>query len=66
MRQSGIQIRAFPDDVMSELGRISKQVLEELAAEDPMSARVVESFNAYFANVRGWTDVSERYYLDKR
>ena len=66
MRENGVNLRSFPDDVMQALDRISGQVLEELAAEDAMSARVLESFNDYFSTVRGWTEVSEKYYLGQR
>ena len=66
LRENGVEIRAFPDEVMRELGRIAAEVLQELAAKDEMSARAIRSFKAHFETVRGWTDVSEKYYLNQR
>jgi TRAP-type mannitol/chloroaromatic compound transport system substrate-binding protein len=66
LRASGVEVRAFPEDVMQALRRIATDVLEELAAKDAMSAKAIRSFKAYFETVRGWTDVSEKYYLNQR
>ena len=66
LRQLGVDIRPFPDDVLAELKRITPQVLEDIASEDDMSARVYASFKEYFAKVRQWTGISELVMLNHR
>ncbi len=66
LEEQGVDIRPFPDDVLAELKRITPGVLEEVAAEDEMSARVYASFKAHFAKVRRWTDISEQVMLNHR
>ena len=66
IRASGTDIRPFPDDVIAELKRISAEVLQEIAAEDEMSGKVYASFLAFYRNVKGWSEISERYYLNSR
>ena len=66
IRASGTDIRPFPDDVIAELKRITAEVLQELAATDEMSGKAYASFLAYFEKVKGWTEISERFFLNTR
>jgi TRAP-type mannitol/chloroaromatic compound transport system substrate-binding protein len=54
-----VQLRRFPDDVMQALKRYSEEILEELAAADPMSRRVYDSIKAFQKNIINWNKVSE-------
>ncbi len=64
IRESGTDIRAFPDDVLAELKRISIEVIEELAAEDPLVERVWTSYRDFQAQARGWQLISEQAILN--
>lgn len=66
MRNNGVDIRPFPDDVLAELKRISFEVMEEQAAADEMTGKAWTSFKEFGEIVRGWTDLSEKFYLNKR
>lgn len=66
LREAGVDVRAFPDEVLRELQRLTWEVLDDIAADDPLSARVYESFNRYFKTVRGWTEISEKVLLNLR
>lgn len=66
MRKAGVDIRPFPDDVLMELKRISFEVMEELAQGDAMSGKAWTSFKDFSQTVKGWTDLSEKFYLNKR
>ncbi len=66
IRKSGVEVRPLPDDVLRELKRLTAEVLEELVAEDEMFARAYASFRDYFNIVKGWTEISEQYYLNHR
>jgi len=61
-----VELRAFPDDVLAELKRVSMDVLDELAADDEMTGKVWASFKAYLDKVRGWTEVGSQYFLNRR
>jgi TRAP-type mannitol/chloroaromatic compound transport system substrate-binding protein len=61
-----VELRAFPDEVLDELKRVSFEVLEELAAADEMSGKVWASFKAYFDTIRGWTEIGSQYFLNRR
>jgi TRAP-type mannitol/chloroaromatic compound transport system substrate-binding protein len=61
-----VELRAFPDEVLAELKKVSFEVLNELAAADEMSGRVWASFKAYLDNVRSWTEIGSQYFLNRR
>ncbi|NVK36367.1 MAG: TRAP transporter substrate-binding protein DctP [Gammaproteobacteria bacterium] len=62
----GVEVRAYPDDVLQKLKGLSVEVLEELAEKDPMSKKVYESFKAYRDNVVEYHKISEQAYLNAR
>ena len=61
-----VELRAFPDDVLAELKRVSIEILDELAASDEMSGRVWASFKTYMGKVKPWTEISSQYYINRR
>ncbi|VAW65827.1 TRAP transporter solute receptor, unknown substrate 6 [hydrothermal vent metagenome] len=56
----------LPDDVLSELKRLSDEVISEVAATDAMTKKVFASFKTYRDNVKNWSDISELAYLKSR
>ncbi len=64
--EGDIEIRPFPNEVLSELRKLSEQVIADMAAEDPVVARVAESFSAYRDAVNDWTEISEYAMLEAR
>jgi TRAP-type mannitol/chloroaromatic compound transport system substrate-binding protein len=66
LREAGVDVRPFPDDVLAELQRLTLQVLQEIADEDPMSGRVYQSFRNHFETVRGWSEISDKVMLNLR
>ena len=61
-----VELRKFPDEVLSELKRISEQVVAEVAENDKASKKVYESFKKFRDQVVAWDDISERAYLNAR
>jgi TRAP-type mannitol/chloroaromatic compound transport system substrate-binding protein len=61
-----VDLRKFPDDVLSALKKLSDQVVEELADRDPFSAKVYKSFKAYRDKVVSYHKISEQAYMDAR
>ncbi|MBA5777735.1 TRAP transporter substrate-binding protein [Stappia sp. F7233] len=62
----GVQIRIFPKDVLDALRSTSEDVVASVAQLDPLSARVVESFQQARARLAPWSRLSTRLYLDAR
>jgi TRAP-type mannitol/chloroaromatic compound transport system substrate-binding protein len=65
-QEHGVELRAFPDDVLAELKRVSFEMLEEKAAADEMSARVWASLKTYLQRVKFSTAVGSQYFIDHR
>ncbi len=61
-----IEIRRFPDEVLTELRRYTDLIVADLAARDPRAAKINASFQAYKARAERWTALSEKAFLDTR
>ncbi len=61
-----VDVRPYPKDVLMKLRGLSEEVLEELAAKDPMSKRVYESFKAFKDNVQAYHTLTEQAFLNAR
>jgi TRAP-type mannitol/chloroaromatic compound transport system substrate-binding protein len=61
-----VELRRFPDAVLKQLKTISEEVVAEVAAKDPASKKVYDSFKKFRDQVEAWHDVSERAYLNAR
>jgi TRAP-type mannitol/chloroaromatic compound transport system substrate-binding protein len=61
-----IKIRRFGDELIKTFGKLSKEVLADTAAKDPLTRRVYDSYMAFLAGVMDWGDLSETGYRDTR
>lgn len=61
-----VDLRRFPDDVLTSLRKTSDEVVAEVAAGDALTQQVYDSFRSFRDNVMAWHDVSERAYLNAR
>jgi TRAP-type mannitol/chloroaromatic compound transport system substrate-binding protein len=66
LRDQGVDVRRFPEDVLEALARITEEVLTDIAATDELSGRMYHSFRSYFAKVRGWSEIGEKVVLNLR
>ncbi len=53
-----VELRRFPDDVLEALQRHSVDVMDELAAENPMVARVYASYRSFSEKIDPWLEIS--------
>ncbi len=58
----GIEVLEFPPEVMARLHRLTNQVLEEEAAQDPDFRRVYEAYQAFRSRSDAWSRVSDEAY----
>ncbi|RCX32790.1 TRAP transporter substrate-binding protein [Thioalbus denitrificans] len=61
-----VDLRPFPDEVLKKLKDLSDEVVAEVAAKDPVSKKVYDSFVKFRDEAVAWHNVSERAYLNAR
>jgi TRAP-type mannitol/chloroaromatic compound transport system substrate-binding protein len=61
-----IKILRFNDELIRTFGKLSKEVLADTAAKDPLTRRVYDSYMAFLAGVMDWGELSETGYRDTR
>ena len=66
VNEHGVQVRRFSDDILREMLKVSRAVLEETAAGDELTGRVFESFRASLARQDYWNEISERAFARAR
>ncbi|TYK66697.1 TRAP transporter substrate-binding protein [Colwellia echini] len=59
-----IKMRSFPKSVMNAIKQTNDDLLNEFATKDPVTAEILKSLNDYKNQIRAWTDLSEKAYLD--
>lgn len=61
-----VEVLGFPASVLNGLKSLSFAVVDELAAADPLVARVWESYRTFLTNSEPWQRISEQAYLATR
>jgi TRAP-type mannitol/chloroaromatic compound transport system substrate-binding protein len=61
-----IKIRRFNEDLIRKIGKLSKEVVAEIAAKDPLTRKIYDSYMAFLAGVMDWGELSEAGYRDTR
>jgi TRAP-type mannitol/chloroaromatic compound transport system substrate-binding protein len=64
IEEEKVQVRIFPEEVLSQLREITRDILEELAEKDPPSKKVYASYKAFQERARIWSDISEKLYYN--
>jgi TRAP-type mannitol/chloroaromatic compound transport system substrate-binding protein len=61
-----VQLRRLPDDVLARLQQISNEMVKDIAGDDALAQRIYTSFKAYQTQVRHYSGISERAYINAR
>jgi TRAP-type mannitol/chloroaromatic compound transport system substrate-binding protein len=61
-----IKILRFSDELIKTFGKLSKEVVADTAAKDPLTRKVYDSYMAFLAGVMDWGELSETGYRDTR
>lgn len=64
--ESGVQVRTFTDEMYTEFGRISGEVVKDMANEDPMTKKVYDSYAAFRTNAIALSKIQEGKYIRAR
>jgi len=59
IKEEGVVLKKFPDDLLKKLRGYSNEVLDEIIAKDPMSKKVYESFSKFQKQYQDWDQISE-------
>jgi len=66
VNEHGVQLRAFPPEVLGRLKEASVAVVAEMADENPLAERILSSHRDFTAKVRAYHEITERAYLNAR
>ncbi|WP_028878704.1 TRAP transporter substrate-binding protein [Terasakiella pusilla] len=66
LKEHGVQLRKFSDEIMQQIGEASGEVMREVAAADEMTGKVFKSFADFRKKAMGWSDLSEKSYWESR
>jgi TRAP-type mannitol/chloroaromatic compound transport system substrate-binding protein len=61
-----VDVRKLPDEVLTELQALSKQVQQEMAAENAFAKRVSDSIEAFKKQATAYHGISEEAYYQAR
>lgn len=63
--ESDVEIRTFPDEVLDQLRKYTKEAIQEIIDTDPVSKKVYEDQVKFAKGVTNWSKLSEKVYFDK-
>jgi TRAP-type mannitol/chloroaromatic compound transport system substrate-binding protein len=66
VEKHGADLRSYPADVVTQLRKISGEVVAEVAAKDPFSQKVYDSYKGFMDEARSWSAISEQAYMQAR
>ena len=66
VKDYGVKIHAFPDDVLKAAHGAAEEVLQGFAAEGDLSARILASYEAARGDAVGWSRISAQAFLAAR
>ena len=66
LQERGVQVRRLPDDVLRRFSELTADVLREAAADDELNQRILASYQAFLADVRGYHAIAEQAYVNAR
>ncbi len=61
-----VEVLSFPQPVLAEFERLTWQVVDALAARDPVAAKVWTSYRAFLQQSQRWQQISEQAMLNTR
>ncbi|MEO0472069.1 MAG: TRAP transporter substrate-binding protein [Bacteroidota bacterium] len=59
-----LQMRAFPPEVLRALKKTTKEVLDDIAANDPAAQKIYASYQAFRKNATAWSQLTEQAYYE--
>ena len=63
-KKHNVDIRQYPDEVLKELHKISKDVVKELSKKDDFAKEVYNSYSLFQEKTNNWNEISIKSYLN--
>ncbi len=64
LRAEGIDIRAFPRELLDQLRAYTQEAITEITDKDPFARRVYESYDAFRKKASSYADITERMFYE--
>lgn len=65
LAEEGVEIRSFPDEVLETLKKTTDELIADMVASDPKSAKVYASFKAFKDKNRPWSNLTEKVFYNQ-
>jgi TRAP-type mannitol/chloroaromatic compound transport system substrate-binding protein len=62
--QHPASVLRFDNNLIATFGKLTREVLADVAAKDSLTQKVYESYMAFLIDIMDWEDAAERGYLD--
>ncbi len=66
IKNHGVKLREFNDDVYESFGEASEEVFEEVRTHSDLASRILDSFEIGRRKIGGWTKISDQAYMERR
>jgi TRAP-type mannitol/chloroaromatic compound transport system substrate-binding protein len=66
VRDQGVQLRRFSDEIYDSFGRASDEVFAGVVAHSDLAKRIHESFVKARLEIGGWTNIADQAYVAQR
>ena len=66
VNEHAVEVRSFPDDVITKLRSLSERVVADVIGDDPLALEIFESYQTFLTKSKKWYDLSERAFLNMR
>ncbi len=66
VNEHDVELRRLPEDVLIKFAELSEIVLNEAAADDPLSLEILRSYRDFLEEVRAYHSISEKAYINAR
>ena len=62
IKEENVELRQFSSEVLSKLKEYTNEMLADITAKDPASAKIYKSYDAFRNNIKQWAGHSEKPY----
>lgn len=66
IKEHGVNLSKFSDDILESFGKISAEVIDDIAMEDELTGRIVTSFKDSLQRTSKWGEIGERAFTRAR
>lgn len=65
INETDVQLKAFPQEVMSGLKKATEETINELVEKDEQTRKVYTHYSHFRKNIKSWMDISEKIFYNE-